>query len=365
MASFGQPPCADMPCEMYGSCMQHFATPPQSFCANCDAPVAPHRCARCHRTTYCSRDCQTADWSQHKGTCAVNAEIPSFAATDASRAQLHAQLLRADVERGHPGLLTQMTAVWLETFVPDKPIDVKEYVESAGLSQAFICSQLFPALTVCLDARASKIRDPRCPLLKLLSAGADPNWLSRPDPDKPANPDGSTALHWLCETAPKTTHGVETQLEIARVLLEAGANVNCLTGAELGRQTPLHRACHSASRPNIAMVQLLLASGADANAQTDEGWTPLMMSMPFNVSSTKFLLATCENLDLNLRSARGSSVLGAVRQMLATCTMPGFVFHELRGDPSDASKMKFLVKELRAVEKALVARGALDSGWRG
>lgn len=50
-------------------------TPEQ--CASCAKTAGPgvnlKRCAKCLTTQYCSRDCQKADWKQHKKSCAQNA----------------------------------------------------------------------------------------------------------------------------------------------------------------------------------------------------------------------------------------------------------------------------------------------------
>ena len=73
--------------------------------------------------------------------------------------------------------------------------------------------------------------------------------------------DGMTALHWA------TYHD---DLQIAEVLVRAGANVNV---ANRYGVTPLSLAC---TNGNGALVELLLKAGADPNAALPGGETPLM-----------------------------------------------------------------------------------------
>ncbi len=79
-----------------------------------------------------------------------------------------------------------------------------------------------------------------------------------------ARPDGMTGLHLAAERG---------DLEVARVLLDAGADVNLVT--RLGDYTPLHLAGRSG---HGALVELLVEAGGDVNARTTNGATPLHLA---------------------------------------------------------------------------------------
>ena len=79
-----------------------------------------------------------------------------------------------------------------------------------------------------------------------------------------AEGDGSTALHWAA---------YENNLELARMLLDAHADVSAKTRLEA--MTPLFMACENG---NAAMIDLLLSHGAQANGANALGTTPLMMA---------------------------------------------------------------------------------------
>ena len=87
-----------------------------------------------------------------------------------------------------------------------------------------------------------------------------------------ANPTLLTAVsEWPTGQLPLHTAANAGQLEIARLLIQRGTDINATD--KRGR-TPLHAAIGSDERC-VPMVRLLLDSGADIKAQTQEGMTPL------------------------------------------------------------------------------------------
>ncbi|XP_070552784.1 ankyrin-3-like isoform X2 [Ptychodera flava] len=87
----------------------------------------------------------------------------------------------------------------------------------------------------------------------LLENGADPN-----EPDSRLN----TPLHHAA------TQG---NVEMAQILLRHNANVTALNES---LNQPLHKACRFSHEPD--MIRILLENGADPNALTDSGETPMM-----------------------------------------------------------------------------------------
>lgn len=106
---------------------------------------------------------------------------------------------------------------------------------------------------------------------KLIELGADVNH---------ANQLGITPL--MCTATPLRGHHLrgtqEERSQVARVLIEHGAQVNRADGngrAIGGGQTALHFA---AADRNAGLVRMLLAAGANRYIQTDHGYTPLDMA---------------------------------------------------------------------------------------
>lgn len=104
----------------------------------------------------------------------------------------------------------------------------------------------------------------------LLEAGADVNLASRES----------------MKVTPLASASAARQLEIARTLIEHGANVNARAANDF---TPLHE---SAASGKIEFAQLLLDHGADVNAKTSDGKTPLDYAREHNQDEMVKLLAT-------------------------------------------------------------------------
>ena len=92
-----------------------------------------------------------------------------------------------------------------------------------------------------------------------------------------AQGDGMTALHWAA---------MKNDAELTQTLLYAGANVRART--RLGDYTPLVLA---AKNGNAAVLEPLIASGADVNSKTANGTTALMLAAASgNVDAVKALV---------------------------------------------------------------------------
>ncbi len=111
------------------------------------------------------------------------------------------------------------------------------------------------------------------------------------------DPDGMTPLHWTAFMG---------HLEITRLLLDRGANINALTD---DNWAPLYFA---ARRGHLEVVRLLALLGADVEARDNSGRTPTDVAINQNIknylrvifpASMKLLTAAAENNIIDLKNA--------------------------------------------------------------
>ena len=170
---------------------------------------------------------------------------------------------------------------------------------------------LFATCAFAGDTRVADaaMREGRAAVQALIGQKADVN---------AAQGDGMTALHWAAS---------QDDLAMARMLLQAGANVKAVT--RINQQTPLFFA---AKNGNADMVKLLLAAGADADAVDARDTTPLMLAAGSgNADAVAALIA--HGAQVNAREgAHGQTALmfaaaldreAAIRVLLAHGADPG------------------------------------------
>jgi ankyrin repeat protein len=176
-----------------------------------------------------------------------------------------------------------------------------------------------PTATPVADAAMAGDRDG---MRSLLRDGADVN---------AAQGDGMTALHWAA---------LEGDVEMARMLLYAGANVKAST--RLGAHTPLILASKAG---NAEMVGVLLEAGAGANEATSSGTSALMLAAAAGSAAATTVLLERGALVNATESARGETAL-----MFAAAYGRADVIDVLVKHGADA-KMETKVVDAAAIEK--------------
>ncbi len=153
----------------------------------------------------------------------------------------------------------------------------------AALSLSVLIHAAPPAAGAVVEAAMQGNREA---VRAMLKSGADVNT---------AQADGMTALHWAA---------TKDDVELARILLYAGANVKATT--RLGGYTPLLMASKNG---NAAMIEALVNSGGDANGATTNGTTALMLAAASGkADAVKVLLDHAADVNVK-ESGKGETAL--------------------------------------------------------
>jgi hypothetical protein len=318
-------------------------------------------CNSCRSVSYCSRVCQKADWKAHKVICkklnvgdAKQIAHP-YHQSRAEKAKERAQLALSDCDNPRARRFfdlffdSQGDTDHTDTFRKMRKILLKE----SRFNRRDI---LFRSLSILSQRPSEMLKLPTSPL-KVALQFVDASVMSMYDGR------GSTPLHWLAQMSdPRKEHTLENQRILAKQLLEAGANANARAQGcfDKVKVTPLHIACWGGYCTNLDLIELLLDHGANPNTKDTLGNTPLHFTYPKAPGAAKFLLMYSDKIDPDILMNNGRSFLAMVRSSIADGTSKARHPHNLYPEI-----ILFQVQQWEEVEKVLVERGALDSGWRG
>ena len=157
-------------------------------------------------------------------------------------------------------------------------------------------------------------------------------WL---DSNEYTNDKGATLLHEICLVAVHV-NTTEADVDIARLLLSRGVDANhCEHG---DGWTLLHNAAQSADNERGRRITaLLIAAGADVNARTEEGSTPLGTSLDDNIFTFAALHNCLEIATLLLRAGASLDACCQTRSaedlLDALLDLPGWG-NDLPSDPN-------------------------------
>jgi ankyrin repeat protein len=107
---------------------------------------------------------------------------------------------------------------------------------------------------------------------------------------------------------PLITAIVDKKVSFARFLIEKGADVNGVVGAE-GGATPLHAAV---GHGQVGTITILVGQGARLNAQTTDGNTPLHIAALYHKTEAARTLLQL-GADPSIKNAKGQTPLEAAR----------------------------------------------------
>lgn len=340
--------------------------PSIQICSNCGkaGQEVSNKCSQCKAAYYCDKACQAEGWkANHRRLCKqLNvSDAQQIHHPDHSRVEERQQLVYAAMSAS-PLHVQQIYRVFLSG---DDSVATHAKMKQLLMKEPMWARHMLMLQSLHILMQLPKEVALKCtlPLLLAFDCGCDPNYWSRPPPTELRDDGGSTALHWLSEMAhPKKHSSHQAQAALGRQLLGAGANVNAITDIGLGNVTPLHRACHSGAVTNLSFIRLLLENGANPNAPSaPQGETPLMHTLECAMPAAKLLFTfpSIAPIDVNVRSANGSTFLGGVcasASKLKLCLAMG-------PPSSQKAKIKLMLKQLNQVEEILVGKAAEDGGW--
>jgi hypothetical protein len=334
-------------------------------CIICKVGASPdlqlQYCAVSHSALYCSQACQREDWRKHKKICKLlnvghgDMQVRNPNHTSRStKLKEHFERLEHSLDEDDKRFFKLFEESTFEGSRAAARKMKKIAKRQHKKHQKFL---LFYSLSYLVRSSDSKMLSwPNSPFLVLLQF-VNPNVLSG-DEDGRLRKEGEkkvTLLHMLSELAdPSEDSTHESQLILAKQLIEHGANVNAVLIPD--NKTPLHNACCGGNVTNLDFVQLLLKEGADPNVQDHLGMTPLMYTTPFAPGAAKFLL-NWPAMDVNVTTRSGESFLTIVRLTLAA-------YSEQSAPPDipDQVQDQFLLQQWCAIQEMLVERGAHDTG---
>jgi hypothetical protein len=332
-------------------------------CIICSVAASPdlqlQYCAQCQSALYCSRTCQRKDWkNRHKKICKrLNVGHGDLQLrSDVHEKRLIEMNEHFEInERGldKEGNMKQFFKLFQESTLEGSEaaaLDMTEIVKYRSTDNKMFL--LFHSLQLLIRCSNSEMLSwPNSPLLVLLQF-VDPSVLSRPSMlsrHEALQEDQSsfTPLHLLAELLdPRDYLTHVNQLILAEQLIKHGANVNAASIPN--GVTPLHSACYADVVTNLDLVELLLVKGANPNAQSYLGKTPLMMTAADAPGAAKFLL-NWPTTNINVTDESGESFIHMVRWMITFLTN-----HNARLDAT----LQLLLQQWRDLENMLVERGA-------
>ena len=189
-------------------------------CCKCFKCISTSQlCGKCRIANYCGRDCQLADWRDHKEKCGKCSQFYS-----ASKSPFYVPACDGDLNKIHMLL--------------ESGTDINKTDNVSGFTALLWASQ---------SGRLNAVQ-------YLIEQGADINHNDM---------DGKTALYFAC---------MNNYVDMVDYLLCQGAEKEIVTN---DNRTPLTIACF---KGHLAVVQRLIKDSVDVNRCGIKGWTPILLA---------------------------------------------------------------------------------------